>query len=186
MPGDSQENRQKYNRKLAFCGVMAGLGTALLLTGGLIPGAAYCAPLLAGLMLIPVRLECGARWGWLCWAATALLALLLSADRETAFFYGFLGYYPLVKPGLDRLRSRLVRLSLKTAVFAAAITAMYAVLCLVLRLESVMEDFGAAGLLLNVVFFVLLTACMLLYDRALGPITQLYCRRIRPKLHRLH
>ena len=170
------------SRKLALCGILAGLSVVLLFAGGLIPGATYCTPLLAALVLIPVQLECGLRWGWLCWAASALLALAVGSDREAAFFYAFLGYAPLLRPAFQRLKSGLLRLIAKTAVFAAAIGAMYAMLYFLLRLDAVVEFLSASGWWLNFAFFAVLIFCMLLYDRALGPLTQLYCRRIRPKL----
>lgn len=182
MVGNSEKSSLQYSKKLALCAVMAGLGTAALLTGGLIPVATYCAPMLAGLVLIPMRLECGKRWGWLCWAASALLAIALSADREAAFFYVFVGWYPLVKPGLDRLKNGFLRLLVKTLLFTVSTGVLYAFLCLILRIDAVVESFGGAGKIANAAFFALLIACMLLYDRALVPLTQLYRVRLRPKL----
>ena len=44
---------------IALCGVLAALATALMLLGGIFPGATYCAPLLASLVLIPAQEECG-------------------------------------------------------------------------------------------------------------------------------
>ncbi len=183
MAGNPGKGGRKYSTKLALCAVLAGLGTTALLAGGLIPAAAYCTPLAAGLVLIPARQECGPRWGWLCWGATALLAIALSADREAAFFYVFLGWYPLLKPVLERLKNGFLRLFAKTSVFLVSAGAMYAFLCLILRLDTVVESFASEGRIANLVFFVLLIACMLLYDRALTPLSRLYCVRIRPKLH---
>ena len=40
---------------IALCGVLAALATALMLLGGIFPGATYCAPLLASLVLIPAQ-----------------------------------------------------------------------------------------------------------------------------------
>ena len=72
--------RQSY--AIAFCALMAALGAALMTTGGLIPIATYCSPLLAGLLLLPVLVEFGVREAWMVWAVTAALSLILSPDKE--------------------------------------------------------------------------------------------------------
>ena len=66
---------------IALCGVLAALATALMLLGGIFPGATYCAPLLASLVLIPAQEECGPRAAWGLFTAAALLSLLLCADK---------------------------------------------------------------------------------------------------------
>ena len=93
---------------VAFCALMAALGTALMTTGGLIPIATYCSPLLAGILLLPVLYEFGRREGWMVWAVTAALSLILSPDKEAGSMYLFLGWYPILKPAFDRIRPRLL------------------------------------------------------------------------------
>ena len=86
------KNRPLENKRqvfaLAFCSLMAALGAALMLVGGVIPVMTYCSPLIAGVLLIPVLREYGGRWAWLVWLVTALLSLILSADKEAALLYG--------------------------------------------------------------------------------------------------
>ena len=45
------ERQKPKSRPLAFCAMMAALGTMLMLTGGLIPVLTYCSPLLASFSL---------------------------------------------------------------------------------------------------------------------------------------
>lgn len=52
---------RKKSAQVALCGVLAGLAAALMALGGILPAATYCAPLLASLVLIPAREECGAK-----------------------------------------------------------------------------------------------------------------------------
>ena len=73
---------------VAFCSLMAALGAVMMLTGGLVPVMTYCSPLLAGVLLIPVLREHGRKWAWLVWIVTAALSMILSADKEAAFFAG--------------------------------------------------------------------------------------------------
>ena len=88
----------KYAHKLALGSVMAALGTVIMLTGGLIPVFTYCSPLIAALLLVPVCDVCGVSYGWIVWFVTSVLSMLIGADKEAAFFYIFLGYYPIIKP----------------------------------------------------------------------------------------
>ena len=65
---------------IALCGVLAALAAALMLLGGIFPGATYCAPLLASLVLIPAQEECGPRAAWGLFTAAALLSGRLCVD----------------------------------------------------------------------------------------------------------
>ena len=167
---------------LSFCSLMAALGAAVLLTGGLIPVATYCAPLLASLLLIPVTEEFGERYGWRVWTVTSALVLLLGADKEAAFFYLLLGYYPLLRLWILRKMPRPVQLPVKLGWSALSVAVMYALLCLVFRVDAVLEDFAGVEMWVNTAFALLLCLVMLLFDRCLGPMTLLYRYKLRPRL----
>ena len=172
--------RQSYT--IAFCALMAALGTALMTTGGLIPVATYCSPLLAGILLLPVLYEFGKREGWMVWAVTAALSLVLSPDKEAGSMYLFLGWYPILKPAFDRLQPGVLRFLVKLALFALAFTAMYALLLYVFQLEQVVADLGELGFWMNLGLNALLVVVMLLYDFILGRLWLLYRYRLRPRL----
>ena len=87
----NRSRSRKESSKIAFCGLMVALSVVLMLTGGLIPIATYCAPMAAGLLLLPILLEYGKKASWTAYAAVSLISLLLGADKEAAFFYLFLG-----------------------------------------------------------------------------------------------
>ena len=167
---------------VAFCSLMAALGAVLMLTGGLVPVMTYCSPLLAGVLLIPVMREHGNKWAWLVWIVTAALSLILSADKEAAFFYLFLGYYPILKRSFDRVKPKLLALLLKLLFFALAVGAMYALICFVFRLDIGMEELAELGKLAGLLFYMMLVVCMLIYDYALRNLAILYEYRLRPKL----
>ena len=89
-----------------------------MLTGGLVPIATYCAPMLSGVLLLPILLEYGRKDrvdG--VYLATALIVLTLGVDKEAAFFYIFLGYYPIIKWSIDKLHQKPMRVILKLLLF---------------------------------------------------------------------
>ncbi len=175
---------RKPSHTIAFCALMASLGTALMTAGGVIPVATYCSPLLAGLLMLPVLVEFGRREAWMVWAVTAALSLILSPDKEAGSMYLFLGWYPILKPVFDRICPRLLGWAAKLAVFALAFAAMYALLCLVFRVNQVLEDLHAVSLAVNLAFYLILLVVMLLYDFILGRMLLLYVYRLRPRLLR--
>ena len=101
-----REEAAKKSRVISFCAIIAALGTVIMLTGGLIPVFTYCSPIIASVLLISVLEEYGAREGWMVWAVTSALSLLIGIDKEAAFFYLFLGWYPIAKPFFDKIPSR--------------------------------------------------------------------------------
>ena len=130
-------------RLLALCGVLTALGVVLLCLGGIVPFALYICPILASITLLPVRSR--PRYAWCCYGAIALLGLLLCPDKEVSLLFCFTGYYPLLKPRLDALRSRLLSLTLKLLWAAASMAALYALILYVFCLPAVVEEFAATG-----------------------------------------
>ena len=167
---------------VAFCSLMAALGTVLMLTGGLVPVMTYCSPLLAGVLLIPVLREHGIKWAWLVWLVTAALSLILSADKEAAFFYLFVGYYPIIKRGFDRVRPKLLAFAAKLLFFACAMGLMYGAILFVFGLDIGMEELEELGRAAAAAFFALLLVSLMIYDVALGNLAILYEYRLRPHL----
>lgn len=170
---------------VAFCSLMAALGAVLMLTGGLVPVMTYCSPLLAGVLLIPVMREHGNKWAWLVWLVTAALSMILSADKEAAFFYLFLGCYPILKRSFDKLKPKLLSLLLKLVYFAATVAVMYSLIYFVFRLDIGLEELQELGRIAGIAFYVMLVVCMLIYDVALRNLAILYEYRLRPKLLRM-
>ena len=183
----SNRNRsRKESSKIAFCGLMVALSVALMLTGGLIPIATYCAPMASGILLLPILLEYGKKSAWTAYASCSLITLLLCTDKEAAFFYLFLGCYPLLKWEIERIKNKRLRFPCKLLVFNFAVISMYMVLGFLLNMHSVVQEFSEMGVLLTIAFLIMLNLCMLLYDRLLFPMVYLYVNRIKPRLKFLH
>ena len=129
--------RRSPAKQIALGGVLAALAVVIMSFGGLIPIATYLSPMLCMLMLRLVCLICGRRIGWAWYGAVAILALLLSADKEAAAVFAFLGYYPIVKPRLDKLRFSMFW---KLLLFNSAMVLMYWLLIRRQRRHSVTRD----------------------------------------------
>ena len=100
------EKRKTPAARMALGGVLAALAVVIMSLGGLIPILTYVSPMLCALLLQVVLLGCGERVAWAWYGAVAILSALLSADKEAAAAFLFLGYYPIVKPKIDKLHLR--------------------------------------------------------------------------------
>ncbi len=167
----------------AFCGVAAGLSVALMLAGGVIPVATYVTPILASVLLIPVRIEFSGKAALATWAVTAAISLILGLDKEAVFFYIFVCWWPIAKWPVElHVHRKGVRLLLKTMVFALSVSLMYTVLTLIMPLNAIVAEFREMGVWLTAVLLAALVLCLLIYDRMLVPFSFLYVQRIRPRL----
>ena len=171
-------------RRVAVCGMMAALGTAAMLLGGVIPLATFCCPALAGLTLIPVFAEYGKKWALATWAAIAALSLILSPDKESALLFAFLGYWPVLKADLYRVRSVALRTACKLLVFNAAAAMTMLCVTYVFGMQYVAAEYAELTRIGLIAFAVLANLTILLYDRLLDVMLLLYRRRLRRILFR--
>lgn len=175
----------RKSAQIALCGVLAGLSAALMLLGGIVPGATYCAPLLASLVLIPAREECGAKAAWGLFAAAALLSLMLCADKEAALLFLALGYYPLVQDAIDRIQPKLLSRLCRLALFNAAVCAVYAALLFVLVSDAVRQEFHETARWMQLSLLLGGNVVFLLYDMVLRRLRPLYVLRLQPTLRKI-
>ena len=174
----------RESRRMALCGILVGLGALAMLLGGVIPLATFCCPALAGVALVPIYEEHGVKWTLAAYAAIAALSLMLSPDKESALLFAFLGWYPALKPALDRLRARPVRVLIKLALFDLACCAMMLLIVYALDLRYIYEEYLEMGRAVLAGFVVVANLTMLLYDVLLSRLRVLYHLKLRPLLFR--
>lgn len=170
---EQHSRSQSQSRKAALCGVMAALSVVILCLGGLVPLATFACPMLAMLCLIPPVCEYGQGTALLLYGAAAILGLLLCPDKEIAFLYAFLGWYPAVRTRLDCI-PRAVRWLVKCGLFSASMLVMYALLLRLFHLEAVAEEFAEYSLAMTAALLVLGNAVFLIFDQVLARMTRVY------------
>lgn len=169
-----------------MCGVMCGLAVVLMLSGSIIPFATFCAPALAGLLMVPIAMECGMQMGWMSYIAVSILCLLLVPDKEMAGAFLFiLGYYPLLKAYLERVHSKILRALAKFAVINTAIFVMYSVLLFLFPIQVLVQEFSGMGKPMLVLLLLMGNLCFWIYDKALVNIVRVYAVKLRPKIKRI-
>lgn len=150
---------------VAMGGLLAALAVTVMSMGTLIPIAVYVCPIFCALLLKVVWKLCGTRIAWAWYGAVALLCLLLSPDKEAAAVFAFLGYYPIVKPMLDK---RKLPWLWKGLMFNGSILCMYWLLIHLFGLEQVTAEFEGLGIIMTSVLLILGNVTFFLLDRLLG------------------
>lgn len=170
--------------KIAFCGIAAALSLVILLMT-VVPITEISLAALAGLVGIPVIVECGRKYGMIVYAVVSLLALLLIPTLEGKTLYiGFFGYYPVLKSALEARRlPRVAEWSVKFAVFNAAVIVAYWLMLTVFSLPA--DSFTIGGVNLPWVFLLLGNVVFFLYDWCLTGLVTKYMRAWQPRVRRL-
>ena len=137
---------------MALGGMMAALAVVIMTLGGAIPLNTFLCPVVCMMILRFVFATCGSRVAWAWYGAVSILSLLMGPDKEAAAIFVALGYYPILKPRLDKVRGGLI---LKLGLFNAVILAMYWVLIRILGMDQIASDYAELGRVMTVIMLVL-------------------------------
>lgn len=157
--------RHNAAKSIAMGGVLAALAVVIMCLGGIIPVATYICPMLCAILLSIVFRSCGKRLAWAWYGAVSILALILGPDKEAAIVFVFLGYYPIVKPWIDRKKLSFLW---KILIFNLSIAVMYGLMIWLFRLEQVIVEFAGMGIILTLVTLLMGNAALFMLDILLG------------------
>lgn len=152
-------------RKTALGGMLAALAVVLMTMGGMIPVATYVVPMICMLILKLVASLCGIRIAWAWYGAVTLLGLLLCPDKEAAAVFAALGYYPIVKPRLDRTKLPWLW---KGLLFNGSILLLYWILLNLFGIGELVREFEGMGTAMTAVLLVMGNLVFYLLDKVLG------------------
>lgn len=177
----SMKRNVRKTYALAFSAVIAALSLVFLLVTGFIPVGTYALPCIAGALLAAVVIEAGYISAFAVYAVVSLLSFLLVADKEAALYYtAFLGFYPVLKGLIERIKRRFLQYILKFLVFNACIVGAFFVSIFILSVPK--ESFELFGVYLPWVFLIAGNIIFLIYDVCLTRIISQYITQWRKKL----
>lgn len=129
-------------KPIALGGVLAALALVIMCFVGIIPVATYICPMLCILICAVVLRYCGRRIAWAWYTAVAILSLLMGPDLEAKALFLVLGYYPVIKPLLDKTRPQKLW---KHIYFNLVIVATYSALFYTMGIDQVLSDYKELG-----------------------------------------
>ena len=113
-------------RAVSLPALLTALSLAILWTAQAAPWGRMGLVAVAGLMPAAAVISVGPGAGWLCWAGTAVLALLLLPDKACGLLYLiFFGLYPLIKYFAEKLRQRPLEFLVKLVFFNLCFAAVW-------------------------------------------------------------
>lgn len=176
----------KKSAQVALGGLSAALCIILMFMTGLMPFMTFALPAISGALLLCVLIENGIGTALIVYCAVSLLSLLVVPDREAAImFIAFFGYYPILKPSLERrIKLRPVLVLVKFAIFNAAVVAAYSAIIYILQIPDILEEIGPLGKYTTAVMLGLGNIVFAVYDFTLTQLSDIYIGWFRPKILR--
>lgn len=177
------EKKRYTAREITVCGVFGALSVLAMLAGNIIPLATFVLPAIAGMLLIPPMSELGSKFGYLIYAVVCVLSALLCADKEMCFMFIFLlGYYPILKQTLDKIKRRSVRVAVKFLIFNAAVLLAYSLLFFVIKPAEFLADYAGSTVWFYIAMLILGNFTFWVYDSALKKVIYLYNKKYRVRI----
>ena len=155
---------RKETKAVALGGMLGAVAMVIMLLGGLIPVSTYICPVMCMLILQTALNLCGKKIAWAWYIMVALLSLLLGPDKEAAALLVLMGYYPIIKPKMDRLPLKVLW---KLVFFNAITVFMYTVVVALLGLEAILVEHTLLGYASLALMILLGNATFFLLDRIL-------------------
>lgn len=175
--------RNIKSKYVAFGGMITALSICLMMLTGVIPVLIYSTPIIVGLFLILMVIEMGKKWAFAVYVAVSVLSLLFVAQKESAIIYvAFFGYYPILKPILESIKSRLIEWILKFLIFNAAMVGAYFVLINFFGIDISSEKFSFQ--IVVTVLLVLGNVLFLLYDIVFTRLVSVYMKLLSKRIRK--
>lgn len=168
---------QKKTRRLATAGLLAALACVALFFGSMIELVDLSASALAALVVMVAVVELGKGWATGVYAVAAVISVLILPSTATVVFAAFLGYYPIIKVFLDKIRPKILQYAVKLTLFNGFLTVAMWLCVYILGVEN---EWAALGWAL----YVLGNATFVVFDFAIGVLAVWYINRIGRRIHR--
>lgn len=177
-PRRRRHEKKRQIRRMTVCAMLIALGCVILILGSLLDVLDLCTAALVALIGAVVRVEYGRGYPWAVYAATAILALVLSPQKGAAVVYAAVGYYPILKSYMERL-PRLCCIGLKTLLFVGLEFGLITLTDLITAADEFMPPLYYAAV------YVLGFITLWLYDRMIGRLMVRYWCCWRQKIAKL-
>ena len=185
----------KKTKKLTLGAMLAAMGAVLLLLGSLFQVLDLSMAAIASFVCVVAVIELGSGWAWIIYAVVGVISVLI---RPTSFapwvYVAFLGYYPIIKEKVERLKKP-IAWALKMISFNVSLIACCVVSYFLMTADkpsdifdffNTLLGFPGAGIAVAVGLYVFVNFVFVIYDVALTRLISMYIFRLRDKFKFLH
>ncbi len=146
------------------------------------PYLTYAIPAIAGLFIMVSVIEIGKKWAFISFLVSAIIVFLVAEPEAKLMYIGFLGYYPILKAIIERLRKPFLEWIFKILAFNIAVIVIYAGFASLFGISF--DDFGALGKYGAIITLGIGNIVFVIYDIAVARMAMFYNFVIRPKIKR--
>ncbi len=185
----------KRTKKLTLGAMLAALGAVLLLLGSLFQIIDLSMAAIASFVCVIAVIEIGSGWAWMIYGVVGIISVLLRPASFAPWVYiAFLGYYPIIKEKIERLKKP-ISWTLKMVSFNVALILSCVVMYFLFTAEppaNVFDFFNTllglptAGTAVAIGLYVFVNFVFVIYDIALTRLISMYIFRLRDKFKFLH
>ena len=177
--------KKKISFKVALGGIISAVCLLAMFCSGFLPMLDYAIPTFAGFLMVVMIVEVDRNWAIATYIAMALLCPLITPNYQASvLFIIFMGYYPILKFGLDKMKNVVLKWVIKLLVFNAAITVFFLLFTYVFVGEDMLEGMEKFGAYALVILWLAANFFFLLYEFALTQLIDLYVNWFRKKILR--
>lgn len=167
--------RKNKSNSIALGGILSALVVVLLLLGNLLQLFDLSMAALSGLIVLIAMIELSPKGALGVYAVSAFLAILISPQTASILFAAMVGYYPVAKVYLDKIKPKILCYAVKFIWFNLILAA---IAFLMVRPLGMGEEFTALGKW----FFLLCNFSFFIFDLLLEKFAIIYIAKIRPRL----
>lgn len=169
--------------KVALGGIISALCLVSMFLTGVIPILSLALPMIAGTLMMIIKVEVSTGWSFLTYTAVSLLSLFVTFDKESSVMFIFLfGLYPILKTFFDKVKLKLVRVLLKLIYYNVSVTIAFQITFKLFGMEELadqMNQYFPHGML---VLLIATNPVFLMYDYVLKNLIDIYYKKLKPKI----
>lgn len=170
-------------KKFTVASIMTALALVCLFGSAYLPTGRIALLAITSMCILVTVSQCGTRYGWMQYAATSILALLLIPFKfQVLLFIALLGYYPMVKLHIERLDKIWIEWIVKILFFTTLLIIAYFVVKYILVQHI---SFGAVfDVIMTHLLLVIIIAevVFIIYDYLLSFFAKFYNENIRDRI----
>lgn len=169
--------------KVALGGIISALCLVSMFLTGVIPILSLALPMIAGTLMMIIKVEVSTGWSFLTYIAVSMLSLFVTFDKESSVMFIFLfGLYPILKTFFDKVKLKLVRVLSKLIYYNVSVTIAFQITFKLFGMEELadqMNQYFPHGML---VLLIATNPIFLMYDYVLNNLIDIYYKKLKPKI----
>lgn len=170
---------------VSLCGIMCGLALALMFLLGFVPFFEYFTPAIAGILIWVIRERLGVKYGIVSYIAVGILCMLITSNYESAMMFLFLlGYYPILREYLQKIKIKPLRWLVKLSIYAVSAVSCYMLLIYLFGMTQLFEEFNEFGKYTSLFLLGMGALAFVIYDIFLGLFKPFYEKILVPKIQK--